>query len=235
VPDARREVARVGEVLRAWEAQSGAPPKLVYPLRHRYSLAELSFRGLKNEDAAVAGVLASAAASTGVIFRLAMVSVEETGSAEETGYGRGRYGRRRDDAQAYEIVEVLDRSCTLDAWRRPDDTPEPMGPIPFDREELAPPEALDDDEPDEVLFHEATGNEGCSFERTYRRAALVLWPASRELEVLHQAGPEASFTVLERLLEGEPERARAMAELIVRGSSPPARRDPLEGGPRLPM
>jgi hypothetical protein len=71
VPDARREVARVGEVLRAWEAQSGAPPKLVYPLRHRYSLAELSFRGLKNEDAAVAGVLAPAAASTGVIFRLA--------------------------------------------------------------------------------------------------------------------------------------------------------------------
>ena len=42
--------------------------------------------------------------------------------------------------------------------------------------------------PDEQHFHEATGNEGASFERTYRRAGLVLWPRARRLAVLNHAG-----------------------------------------------
>ena len=46
---------------------------------------------------------------------------------------------------------------------------------------MSPPDALEDMEPDEEHFHEATGNEGASFERTYHRAALVLWPRSRRL------------------------------------------------------
>ena len=42
--------------------------------------------------------------------------------------------------------------------------------------------------PDEEHFHETTGNEGASFERTYRRAPLVLWPSERVFAVLSQAG-----------------------------------------------
>ena len=55
-------------------------------------------------------------------------------------------------------------------------------------EELSPPDAFDDLEPDEEHFQEATGNEGASFERTYRRAALVLWPRSGAFAVVCQAG-----------------------------------------------
>jgi hypothetical protein len=53
---------------------------------------------------------------------------------------------------------------------------------------VSPPDALDDMEPDEEHFREATGNEGASFERTYARAALVIWPANRILAVLNQGG-----------------------------------------------
>jgi hypothetical protein len=58
---------------------------------------------------------------------------------------------------------------------------------------------FDEMEPDEQEFQEATGNEGVSFERSYRRAALVLWPGSRQLEVISQAGLPVSLPWLASL------------------------------------
>ena len=54
--------------------------------------------------------------------------------------------------------------------------------------EFSPPVSFEELEPDEEHFHEATGNEGASYERTYRRAALILWPRDRLLAVINQAG-----------------------------------------------
>ena len=54
--------------------------------------------------------------------------------------------------------------------------------------------------PDEQHFEEATGNEGASFERSYQRAALVLWPQSRKLEMLARAGFGASLPTLDGLV-----------------------------------
>ena len=70
---------------------------------------------------------------------------------------------------------------------------------PFTEEELCPPDAFEDLTPDEQHFHESTGNEGASFERTYRRAGLVLWPTARRLAVLNQAGPGTTLPYLEGL------------------------------------
>jgi hypothetical protein len=56
-----------------------------------------------------------------------------------------------------------------------------------------------DMEPDEQEFQEATGNEGASFERSYRRAALVLWPRARRLEIISQAGLPVSLPWLASL------------------------------------
>ena len=49
-----------------------------------------------------------------------------------------------------------------------------FGKLPLKEDELLPAGALDDAAPDEQRLTEATGNEGASFERSYRRAALVL-------------------------------------------------------------
>jgi len=56
-------------------------------------------------------------------------------------------------------------------------------------------------EPDEEHFQEATGNEGASFERTYRRAALVLWPREQFFAVLCQAGLKATLPCLDEMIE----------------------------------
>ena len=217
VPDDRPRIARVAEALRKWAASPDSPVKVVYPLAHQYTPAELSFAALKNEDAAVAAVLEHAAAKSDCVLRLAMVSIQESGSAEAVWTGRRGYWRHA-EPEHYEVIEVSERSQTLDGWRRPDDTPEAMGPVQYEDAEVSPPGALADEEPDEQHFHEATGNEGASFDRTYRRAALVLWPQARELEVIQQGGPDAAIAALERFLDSaDAPRAEAMAHLVVDG------------------
>ncbi|MDP2313848.1 MAG: 2OG-Fe(II) oxygenase [Pseudomonadota bacterium] len=72
---------------------------------------------------------------------------------------------------------------------------------------------------EDVARHEATGNGGASFDRTYRRAALVVWPRGLELGILAQA-PLASLVPALGPLIASPEpavrhRALALATAIV--------------------
>ena len=181
--------------------EGGAPEKVVYALEHAYSLAELDFAGLKGADAATAALLKSAAPQADCDLHLALLSIEENGSAQDNGSYRRRYRGYDDDddSDEFEVVEVHDRWEGLSEWRHPDRGPAALGAIPIEDGEVSPPDALEDMEPDEEHFHEATGNEGASFERTYRRAALVLWPQRRRLAVINQAGPKATLPYLEAL------------------------------------
>jgi hypothetical protein len=207
-PNYDTEQARATALLRQWSVGKDAPDdnspeKLLYPLEHAYTPAELAFEALKGADAAVADVLVAAASAADCDLYLALVSIQESGSAEHTGY----YGSRRrrwsddEDEEDFEVSEVHDRSETLSDWRRPDGSQPALGDLPFMEDELCPPDAFEDLEPDEQYFHEATGNEGASFERTYRRAALVLWPRARRLAVLNQAGLVATLPYLGQLTE----------------------------------
>ena len=202
-PDYRAEHGRVVALLRSWAGAVDEPDKLIVPLEHAYTPAELSFSALKGADAGVASVLVKAAAEADCDLHLALVSIEESGSAEHTPY----YGRRRwrsddedaDEDEEFEVGEVFDRALILSEWRRPDGGQTGLGEFPFAEDELCPPDAFEDLLPDEQHFHEATGNEGASFERTYRRAGLVLWPTARRLAVLNQAGLHTTLPYLEDL------------------------------------
>ncbi|MGE3541301.1 MAG: 2OG-Fe(II) oxygenase [Candidatus Tectimicrobiota bacterium] len=204
-PNYDAEQASVVALLQQWSAASDrlddTPDKLLYPLEHAYTPAELSFAALKGTDAAVAAVLVTAAAAAACDLHLALVSIEESGSAEYLGsYRARRRWQDEDEEDDFEVGEVYDRSETLSNWCRPDGSQAALGALPFEPEELCPPDAFADlEEPDEQHFHEATGNEGASFERTYRRAALVLWPGARRLAVLNQAGLAATLPYLSEL------------------------------------
>lgn len=198
-PDYRDEHQRVVALLRHWSPDE--PDKLILPLEHAYTPAELSFSTLKGADAGVASVLVKAAAEAGCDVHLALVSIEESGAAEYSGsYGdRRRWGRDTDNEEDFEVAEVFDRHLTLSEWRRPDGGEAGLGTLPFTDDELCPSDVFEDLTPDEEHFHEATGNEGASFERTYQRAGLVLWPAARRVVVLNQAGLPATLPFLEDL------------------------------------
>ena len=209
-PSYETEQAALADRLRQWVASKespddDSPEKLIYPLEHAYTPAALAFDALKGADAAAASVLIPAAEQADCDLHLALVSIEESGGAEHTGY----YGSRRrgwsrgdnDDEDDFEIIEVYDRLTTLAEWRRPDGSPTTLGTLPFEDTELCPPDAFEGLEPDEQHFHEATGNEGASFDRTYRRAGLVLWPRGRRLAVLNQAGLSATLPYLGELTQ----------------------------------
>jgi 2OG-Fe(II) oxygenase superfamily len=203
-PDHDTERNAAAALLRAWSAgkqspEDDSPEKLIYVLEHAYTPAELAFDALKGADRAVADVLVPAAPQSGYDLHLALISIEQSGPAEYVGDGRRRWSERDDDA--YEPVEISVESMTVSDWRRPDGTPSTLGVLPFVEEELAPPGAFQDMAPDEDHFQEATGNEGASFERSYRRAAFVLWPHDRFFAVLNQAGLSVTLPFLRGLVE----------------------------------
>jgi hypothetical protein len=177
-PDYRSVEGRVAELLRGWTDAGDEPDKLILPLEHAYTPAELSFRALKGADGGVASVLVNACGKADCALHLALASIEESGIAEYTGNGRRRdwRGGYEDEDEGFEAGEVYDRVLTLSQWRDPDGNEVGFGDFPFTIDELYPEDAFEDLTPDEQHFREATGNEGASFDRTYRRAALVLWP-----------------------------------------------------------
>ena len=198
-PDHGPERSALTERLRRWDED--APAKLVIPLSHAYTPASLSFASLKGMDAAKAAVLAAAAASANCDLHLALLTIEESGSAEEIGgWGYGRRGRS-DEENGFEVVEVQDREEILSDWQRPDGTTASLGPLPVEDGEVAPADALDDLAPDHQSLREATGNEGASFERTYRRVALVIWPRADRLAIVNQGGLAATLPLLAEYAE----------------------------------
>ena len=141
-PNYDTEQTRVAALLRQWSAAKDAPDddspeKLLYPLEHAYTPAELAFEALKGTDAAVADVLVTAASAADCDLHLALLSITESGSAEHIGY----YGSRRrrwsdeEDEEDFEVSEVHDRHETLSDWRRPDGSQPALGDLPF----LEPP------------------------------------------------------------------------------------------------
>src|SRR4029079_16076224 len=90
-PSYGNQQARLTTLLQAWGADLGrsttdAPEKLIFPLEHAYTSAELGFGALKGADAAAAAVLMAAAQAADCDLHLALIAIEESGSAEYTGY-----------------------------------------------------------------------------------------------------------------------------------------------------
>jgi predicted 2-oxoglutarate/Fe(II)-dependent dioxygenase YbiX len=198
-PSYEAETARATALLQEWgesktAPDDGVPEKVIYPLEHAYTLAELDFVTLKGADAAVAALLKSAAPAAGCDLHLALVSIEESGAADYD----GSYSYDGDD-DGLEAGEVDEHYEYLTEWRRPDREPVSLGTLPIEAGEVSPPDAFEGMTPDEEHFQEATGNAGATFERAYRHAALVLWPQRRRLAVICQAGPEATMPYLESL------------------------------------
>ncbi len=184
-PDYTAQVDRLAERLTEWRAWGGTDKgtdKLVWLLDHDYSEAGLSFDGLKNTDAAVARVLTEAAGRVECEAHAAVVHIEQYGGADYTGHGWD-WGDGEDEEE-WEMGDVDDSREWLDGWARPDGRRPRLGEIELLAGELLPRGALDDATPDEQRVHEASGNEGVSVERAYHRAALVLWPRSKALEIV---------------------------------------------------
>ena len=203
-PDYGAEIDLIAAELGARCRDPGASGKLIWLLEHDYSAAGLSFGTLKNVDAAVGRVLMAAAERAGCALHAVIVRVEETGSGWYGGYQEIVEDITDREFELYDIVEV---ACWLDGWARPDGAPSDYGALPLLPGELMPAGRLDPERPDSQRLLEASGNEGATIERFYRRAALVVWPKADSARLLAQAGAGS----LAAFLAGEWQRASAGA------------------------
>ncbi|MED5374454.1 MAG: 2OG-Fe(II) oxygenase [Myxococcota bacterium] len=185
---------------------SEGPVKLAWALEHRYSEAELGWDGLKGADNGQAHALRRAAQIAGVDVHLALLSVDMEWSAEELQYRsrrrRGRWGR---GDQSIHGDDVPDDIALFDALRddrllgcfiAADGSTRELTGIPVREGEVWPQGVIDDEPPDHVSYHEATGNEGATLTQLYRRAVVVLWPRGSEDALLIQCGLEAVASAL---------------------------------------
>lgn len=99
-PNYQYEQEQITKLLRHWgnvlaskdsdtnnDSASLLPEKLVYLLEHAYTPEGLSFGALKNVDSAIADALVEGAQQADCEIYLALVTFEESGSAEYCGYG----------------------------------------------------------------------------------------------------------------------------------------------------
>ncbi|MSU36371.1 MAG: hypothetical protein EXS36_15000 [Pedosphaera sp.] len=192
--------------------------KIAWLLEHQYSPDGLAFAALKSADLARTGVLLQAAERAECVAHLGIVHIEESGSAEPA-YAPRRYRRWRSDDDAeemkgadFEVVDICDSPRYVDHWRDAHDQPVGFGKIPLADNERLPAGALDGVPPDQQRLTEATGNEGASFERSYHRAAVVIWLRIHYADVLLQAGAGAVLPLLQQQLTPASRRALTSTE-----------------------
>lgn len=199
-PDNSRQAQEAGRILSSWAATEVHPNKLVWILEHDYSEAGLGADSMKGIDASVARTLARAAEIADCALHSGILRIEEEGLPDyEVVYDR--WGGEPDDSAP--IVEVYGGTYTLCGLVDCQETATGALPeIPLRKGEALPLGALDDVEPDDQYLMEATGNEGVSMERSYRRAALVIWPKSRAVPAIAEGSIEGAVDYVARTIEG---------------------------------
>lgn len=218
-PDYGEQTDAIARHLATWSREDRAPAKIVWLLDHDYSEDGLSFETLKNGDAARARVLCEAADLADCEIHAAIVHIEEEGGGvygDDYAHDFG-WEPDEDDVEGMEIGDLFDSRHWLDGWAAGDGGRPALGEIELMPGELLPYGALDGEAPDDEWLHEATGNEGVSLERAWRRAGLVLWPRSRTLAILAGSGIGGAVAWLARRIEGGGSRAdivRLASEIV---------------------
>ena len=184
-------------VLGSWSA--GDPRKLAVLLEHQYTPDGLLWDALKGVDRAKARVIGDAAERAGCSAYLALLTLHESGAAEESYTPQRRdyddEGDGGDDPEDFEMGEVYESSLTAEHWSAAAGQRPPFGAMAVQPEEVVPQGALAKGTP-EVDVSGYTGNEGLTMDRWYRRAAIVLWPAANRFEALCDCGTASAVAIL---------------------------------------
>lgn len=208
---------------RHWRSSEGPPDRLVYLLDHEYTQKGLSWRALKNGDAARAALLRHVAERLDCEIALALADVHESWSCEddyeEDGYGwRRRYrGYYRDDddddddedgddrvsgrdGEGYTLVDLFESSIELRHWIGPSGGRVEAISSDVSEDEVCYTKASVEFEPFASEHEGYTGNAGNTVDRWYHRAAVVLWPRARTFVIRAKAAPAWAVREIARAL-----------------------------------
>ncbi len=202
VPDYSSQVDEIAELLSEWSRSEGKPRKIVWLLGHRYSEVALGQPALKGLDEAVERTLGLAAERSGCVLRRALLSIEESGGPDYDDIDARWHSPEIDVSDRIcSMEDVVESSYILGSWSGSDLTGSELPEIPMVEGEALPCNCLDGAEPDKQILLEASGNEGASLERSYRLAAIVLWPRAREAAVIADGLMDDAIEYVDRMLD----------------------------------
>lgn len=190
------------------DSQQNKIDKIAIPLAHEYSQAGLSPDMLKGTDRSCVDVLVRAAERLGYQLHLALMTHHQSGSVEDEGWGYDdRWSSNDDDA---EMGEIYEESLSLDYWIDAQGKEKAFGEMQLDPDEVLGESDFDGSSATQEV-HEATGNEGVSMERWYRRGVVVVWPEDRYFRILAGEGQSSALPGLAELIEGESDPSHSEA------------------------
>ena len=199
-PNFAGQAGEISRILTEWGSTTGGPHKIVWLLEHSYSTAALRFGNLKGVDASVGETLARAAEQANCALHLAILTVEEEGIPHDIVYDY-RLGDEIDLTGKGDFMEeVYDWSHTLNGLVAEDGGRAGLQGLPLLPEEALPQGVLDSVPPDRETLFEASGNEGATVERVYRRAALIVWPRHKEALVRADASISDAIAFVRRTI-----------------------------------
>lgn len=86
------------------------------------------------------------------------------------------------DTDDWEMIDG-EASFKVSHWINPDNKKVSIGKMDLEEEEIYPSVDLEEMVPDGVEVEEATGNEGATMERWYKRAVVVIWPNKTDFDL----------------------------------------------------
>ncbi len=201
-PRTGESIENVARILRGWSAEEPTR-KLAIKLDHQYTRDGLVWDALKGVDRVKAHILAEAAKRADCRAYLALITLWESGSAEER-YEPRRGGRRgsstaKGELGEYEMDEIFDSSLTAEHWSDAEGQRPDFGEMTLEEEEVVPPESLTGIKPEEA-FEGYTGNAGMTLERWYRHGAIVLWPKANHFDALCDCGTQTALGSLQKMV-----------------------------------
>ena len=212
-PDLSAQIDEAGRILANWPRGEACPDKVVWLLEHQYSEEGLDFDSLKGLDAPVGRTLAAAAERADCALYLGVLRIQEHGTPDYYYVSYEGYPKTIDyTGETCPIDEFYAGTYTLMGWVPCDGSGDPgLGEMPLEQGEALPTGALAGVEPDRQTLLEATGNAGVSLRRSYRRAALAIWPRSESVRVIARGRIEGAVNFVLRELESDTESESAHA------------------------
>lgn len=202
----------------------GEPERLAFLLDHEYTQGGIQAGRFKGADADRVATLRAAAERAGCEVVFGLTEIRETWDVlapEDQWTGRDYYddgyweGDEDEDEDVYRLNELIDNEISLGWWINPDRPPWEKVSLHLTEDEVCTVTPTQTLTPYESEYEGYMGNDGNTLDRWYRRAAVIMWPTAKDLQIRAQAG---SAWVLESLLgrvdAGDLDGARADAIVL---------------------
>ncbi len=191
----------------------GTQEKIAIPLAHEYSHEGLTLGMLKGHDSEMVDAIGLACEQGGFEAQLAALEIMQSGSPD---YSTVTFPSRRSrrywddddefsdaDVESADFEEVYDERWDINCFCSLNGKPAIYDFLTVEVAELVAKDPLED-WPRKQTVTEATGNEGATMERWYRRTCVVIWPKAGTLAVLAKEGPDLALPRLQTLIDETP-------------------------------